>query len=97
MRRPSDNRVQYKVGDVIRHKRYHYRGVIYGWDAECKAEEDWMLQMRIDQLPGELQHLSPRQPGYSSLPWRSCHEYCVHSTVSNHPVYLLAQFQRVVL
>lgn len=44
--------VQYKVGDVIRHKRYHYRGVIYGWDPQCKAEEDWMLQMRIDQLPG---------------------------------------------
>ncbi len=44
--------VQFKVGDVIRHRRYHYRGVIYGWDAECKAEEDWMQQMRIDQLPG---------------------------------------------
>lgn len=58
--------MQYKVGDVIRHKRYHYRGVIYGWDAECKAEEDWMLQMRIDQLPGELLHLSHSQPGHSS-------------------------------
>ncbi|DBA89655.1 TPA: hypothetical protein ACH3X2_004547 [Trebouxia sp. C0005] len=53
IRRPNQAvPVQFKVGDVIRHRRYHYRGVIYGWDAECKAEEDWMQQMRIDQLPG---------------------------------------------
>ena len=51
-RRPSSGTVQFKVGDVIRHRRYHYRGVIYGWDPECKAEEEWMQQMRIDQLPG---------------------------------------------
>ncbi|KAL3159165.1 hypothetical protein ABBQ32_011153 [Trebouxia sp. C0010 RCD-2024] len=51
-RRPSSGTVRFKVGDVIRHKRYHYRGVIYGWDPECKAEEEWMQQMRIDQLPG---------------------------------------------
>ena len=53
IRRPNQAvPVRFKVGDVIRHRRYHYRGVIYGWDAECKAEEDWMQQMRIDQLPG---------------------------------------------
>ena len=51
-RRPSSGVVQFKVGDVVRHRRYHYRGVIYGWDPECKAEEEWMQQMRIDQLPG---------------------------------------------
>ncbi len=55
VRRPNQAvPVQFKVGDVVRHRRYHYRGVIYGWDPECKAEEDWMQQMRIDQLPGEL-------------------------------------------
>ena len=53
VRRPNQAvAIQFKVGDVVRHRRYHYRGVIYGWDPECKAEEDWMLQMRIDQLPG---------------------------------------------
>ena len=52
VRRPRGANVLYKVGDVIRHKRYHYRGVVYAWDAECKAEEDWMMQMRVDQLPG---------------------------------------------
>ena len=44
--------IKFKVGDVIRHARYHYRGVIYGWDPECTADEEWMQQMRIDSLPG---------------------------------------------
>lgn len=52
VRRPSGASVLFKVGDVIRHKRYHYRGVVYAWDPECKAEEDWMQQMRVDQLSG---------------------------------------------
>ena len=73
IRRPNQAvTVQFKVGDVIRHRRYHYRGVIYGWDAECKAEEDWMQQMRIDQLPGmplrQFWHLnSPYTPPLTCL------------------------------
>lgn len=70
-RRPSSGAVHFKVGDVIRHRRYHYRGVIYGWDAECKAEEDWMQQMRIDQLPG--MH-AIRQPPM----------HCAHTTSSRN-------------
>lgn len=60
--------VQFKVGDVIRHRRYHYRGVIYGWDPECKAEEDWMQQMRIDQLPGMLVPPNPGRCQVGSCP-----------------------------
>ena len=64
-RRPSSGVVQFKVGDVIRHRRYHYRGVIYGWDPECKAEEEWMQQMRIDQLPG-MHAMLPFQPAHDA-------------------------------
>ncbi|KAL8895021.1 MAG: hypothetical protein Q9207_008328 [Kuettlingeria erythrocarpa] len=42
--------VQFKVGQVFRHKRYNYRGVITGWDVECAAGETWMSQMGVDRL-----------------------------------------------
>ena len=43
-------RVHYKVGQVFRHKRYRYHGVITGWDVECGANEQWMVAMRVDEL-----------------------------------------------
>ena len=43
-------RVRYKVGQVFRHKRYRYHGVITGWDVECGANEQWMVAMRVDEL-----------------------------------------------
>ncbi|GBG68609.1 hypothetical protein CBR_g3150 [Chara braunii] len=43
-------RTAYRVGDVIIHRRYGYRGVIYGHDPECSAPEDWQEAMRIDML-----------------------------------------------
>ena len=30
------------AGQVIRHKRYEYRGVIVGYDAVCSADEAWI-------------------------------------------------------
>eukprot|EP00244_Chara_vulgaris_P013759 TRINITY_DN811_c0_g3_i3.p1 TRINITY_DN811_c0_g3~~TRINITY_DN811_c0_g3_i3.p1 ORF type:complete len:323 (-),score=39.05 TRINITY_DN811_c0_g3_i3:426-1370(-) len=43
-------RTAYRVGDVIVHRRYGYRGVIYGHDPECSAPEDWQEATRIDML-----------------------------------------------
>ena len=31
-------------------RRYDYRGVIYGWDATCQAEESWIATMQVDRL-----------------------------------------------
>lgn len=45
-------RVKYRVGQLFRHKRYDYVGLITGWDAECKASENWVRQMDVDSLPG---------------------------------------------
>ncbi|KAL8837373.1 MAG: hypothetical protein Q9170_002544 [Blastenia crenularia] len=42
--------VHFKVGQVFRHKRYNYQGVITGWDVECAAGETWMTQMGVDRL-----------------------------------------------
>jgi len=32
---------RYRIGDIIHHKRYDYRGVIAGWDPFCKAGDEW--------------------------------------------------------
>ncbi|KAF2252539.1 YccV-like-domain-containing protein [Trematosphaeria pertusa] len=42
--------VPFKVGQLFEHKRYHYEGVITGWDASCEAGEDWILNMGVDRL-----------------------------------------------
>lgn len=44
-------RVLYRVGDVIVHRRYGYRGVIYGHDVECSAPNEWKEAMKVDSLP----------------------------------------------
>lgn len=44
--------MQYRVGQVLRHKRYRYRGLIIGWDPCCRAGEEWIAQMGVDRLPG---------------------------------------------
>ena len=45
-------KVPYKVGQIFQHKRYGYFAVIIGWDSKCTAEESWIRQMGITQLPG---------------------------------------------
>jgi F-box protein 21 len=42
--------VTYRIGQVFRHRRYNYRAIITGWDAECGAGEQWMREMDIDHL-----------------------------------------------
>lgn len=43
-------KVKYHVGQVFSHIRYHYQAVIIGWDVECGASEEWISQMRVDNL-----------------------------------------------
>lgn len=44
--------VKFKVGQPFRHARFHYIGIVIGWDSSCKAGEPWIQQMRVDNLPG---------------------------------------------
>ena len=47
----TSGHVHYKVGQVFQHRRYDYTAVITGWDVECGADEHWITQMRIHELP----------------------------------------------
>ena len=46
----ENKHVRYKVGQVFNHKRYHYQAIIFGWDIECSAGEQWMAQMQVHEL-----------------------------------------------
>eukprot|EP01025_Chloroclados_australasicus_P064149 TRINITY_DN8531_c0_g2_i1.p1 TRINITY_DN8531_c0_g2~~TRINITY_DN8531_c0_g2_i1.p1 ORF type:complete len:313 (+),score=17.94 TRINITY_DN8531_c0_g2_i1:54-941(+) len=49
--------VQYHVGQVLRHKKFGYKGVVVGWDSECQRAE-W----------ANKQSVSPQQPFYHIIP-----------------------------
>ncbi|TKA67595.1 hypothetical protein B0A55_08710 [Friedmanniomyces simplex] len=48
---PGQGGVSYKIGTYFKHRRYHYEGVVVGWDTKCAAEQRWIEQMQVDQLP----------------------------------------------
>lgn len=60
-RRDREDRqgVNFAVGQVFQHKKFGYRGVVFGWDRRCERDEEWMRQMNIRQ--GD-------QPFYQCLP-----------------------------
>lgn len=37
---------QYQIGQMVRHRRYGYRGVIVDFDMACQADEDWYQHNR---------------------------------------------------
>ncbi|CZR57399.1 uncharacterized protein PAC_07288 [Phialocephala subalpina] len=42
--------VKYKVGQIFRHRRYAYTGVITGWDMECGMTSAWIAHNNVDSL-----------------------------------------------
>ena len=42
--------VEFGIGQVVRHKRYGYRGVVIGWSSTCEAPQEWQEAMQIDRL-----------------------------------------------
>ncbi|GLH01677.1 F-box only protein 21 [Gryllus bimaculatus] len=54
--------VEYAIGMIMRHLRYDYTCVIYGWDPFCNASQEWIYQMGVDNLP-----CKDRQPFYNVL------------------------------
>lgn len=57
-----ETRIAYDLGQCMRHKRHGFRGVIIGWDFECKQNEEWCRANSIDSLPN-----GRRQPFYRVL------------------------------
>ncbi|KAL8621526.1 hypothetical protein ACOMHN_026198 [Nucella lapillus] len=76
--RSTHPEVELSVGMVMTHKRYNYTCVIYGWDEECKASQEWILQMGVDQLPGK-QH----QPFYNVLVGDGTTRYAAQENLLN--------------
>ena len=37
--------ISFRVGQVVKHKRWGYRGVIIGWDERARAPENWLREM----------------------------------------------------
>jgi len=61
---PRDTRppnVKYRVGQVIKHARFGYRGVIIGWDETARAPEAWIKEMHKNHKEWR------KQPNYAIL------------------------------
>jgi hemimethylated DNA binding protein len=57
-----DETIQFRVGQIVRHKKYGYRGVITGWDKTCKQTLTWKRKNRIQTLKN-----NEDQPFYNLL------------------------------
>ncbi|KAH9490465.1 hypothetical protein Btru_033925 [Bulinus truncatus] len=62
IRSPRPSEVKFRVGQVVRHKIWGYRGVIVGWDPIAKAPEEWLDKMH----PPDKWHWR-KMPNYSIL------------------------------
>jgi len=41
--------VQHRVGQVLAHRKYGYRGVIVGWDGRCRRSAEWLAANNLPQ------------------------------------------------
>ncbi|KAH6946166.1 hypothetical protein HPB50_011980 [Hyalomma asiaticum] len=73
---PSHAKVAYAVGMIMRHKKYHYHCVIYGWDGKCAANRDWIFQMGVLNLSHDDQ-----QPFYNVLVEDGSHRYAAQENL----------------
>jgi len=42
---PRPQSVRFRVGQIVKHQKYGYRGVVIGYDANCKATDMWRIAM----------------------------------------------------
>ncbi|XP_019362220.1 PREDICTED: F-box only protein 21 isoform X3 [Gavialis gangeticus] len=54
--------VCFSIGLIMKHKRYGYNCVIYGWDPTCMMGHEWIRNMNVHSLPH-----GPHQPFYNVL------------------------------
>ncbi|KAL3270063.1 hypothetical protein HHI36_009121 [Cryptolaemus montrouzieri] len=62
--------LKFAVGMVMTHLALDYKCVIYDWDPECLASEDWQEQMHVDLL-----RFGAKQPFYNVLVEDGSHRY----------------------
>ncbi|XP_019859343.1 PREDICTED: F-box only protein 21-like [Amphimedon queenslandica] len=78
---PDPSKIQYDIGMIMKHIRYDYYCVIYGWDYSCEMTEAWIHQMGVDQLP-----LGPNQPFYNVLVNDGTNRYAAQESLTVCPV-----------
>ncbi|XP_030074049.1 F-box only protein 21 [Microcaecilia unicolor] len=54
--------IHFSIGLIMKHKRYGYSCVIYGWDPTCMMGLEWIRNMGVHSLPH-----GPSQPFYNVL------------------------------
>ena len=47
---PISDRPVFEPGQLVRHKRYGYRGVVVGCDEFCKAADEWYLKNKTQPI-----------------------------------------------
>jgi heat shock protein HspQ len=50
MIRPADHPPSFQPGQLVRHRRYGYRGVVVDLDQDCKAAESWYQSNQTQPL-----------------------------------------------
>jgi heat shock protein HspQ len=60
---PVTTDVLFRVGQIVHHLRYGYRGVVVGYDHTCQADEDWYTF----QVQGKGYEPDKSQPWYQVL------------------------------
>ena len=61
VRDPKPPNVKFRIGQVIKHKKWGYRGVVIAWDRTAKAPAEWLRQMHAGNKEWQ------NQPNYSIL------------------------------
>ncbi|KAL4443743.1 hypothetical protein ABPG75_011480 [Micractinium tetrahymenae] len=51
--------VKFAVGQVFQHKKFGYRGVVFGWDRSCERDAEWQRQMSIRDGSQPFYHCLP--------------------------------------
>ncbi len=59
----SVNDALFRLGQIVHHLRYGYRGVVVGYDPECKAADAWYAL----QIQGKGYEPTRQQPWYHVL------------------------------
>ena len=61
VRDPKAPHVKFRIGQVVKHKKWGYRGVIIAWDETANAPEEWLRQMHKENKEWR------NQPNYGIL------------------------------
>lgn len=80
--RKDNTGVLFGVGMVMRHIRYNYVCVVYGWDSKCQASQEWIYQMGVNHLPNK-----DKQPFYNVLVEDGSNRYAAQENLELPPSF----------